>query len=78
MTDPDLFSSAAEERDRIAQDVAARFACYGPGSPPNPHNAMAVTLKEQPAQFGFGVKVRDVVDAICDMAGVLPLPDQEK
>jgi hypothetical protein len=58
-----VFEDAAAERARICALIAKG------------RNALARTLAAQPAQFGFGVRVSDVVDAICDELGVLQLPD---
>lgn len=51
---------------RIASAIAGRFACYGSGTVATRNNPIAVTLREQPPTFAFGVPVRDVVDAVCD------------
>jgi hypothetical protein len=67
-----LFPDPELERERITAAVAERFPCYGQGTPENPRNALDVTLRNQPAQFAFGVAVRPVVDAVLDLAGVLP------
>lgn len=53
-----------EQRDRIVRELTDRFACYGEGTGANSRNPIAVTLQEQPAQFAFGVRVADVVDAV--------------
>lgn len=65
---PSPFPDRDEQRARIAAAVASRFACYGQGTPDNHRNATAVSLAKQPPCFGFGVRVRDVVDAVLDMA----------
>lgn len=74
---PSFFEDHSAERERIAAEIAGRFAAYGVGTPLNSRNATAVTLAEQPAQFAFGVPVRAVVDAVLDLAGALPLPAGE-
>jgi hypothetical protein len=76
MTEPTLFTSAEHERERITAAVAGRFPAYGQGTPENPRNATAASLAGQPAVFAFGVPVRAVVDLVCDLAGVLPLPER--
>jgi hypothetical protein len=76
-TQPSLFADPEAERARIAAAVAQRFPCYGAGTPANPHNAIDVSLRNQPAQFAFGVQVRAVVDYVLDLAGVLHLPTED-
>lgn len=73
--EPSLFVDPVAERARIAAVLARRFACYGEGTERTSHNAVALTLAAQPAQFGFGVPVADVVAAVCDELGALPLPN---
>jgi hypothetical protein len=67
MNQPGLFADPQEQRERIAAAVAQRFPTYGAGSPPaNPNNGVANTLKNQPLQFCFGVRVIDVVNFVAD------------
>lgn len=54
------------DRERITAVITGRFPCYGSGTITTRHNPVAVTLREQPPTFAFGVPVRDVVDAVCD------------
>jgi hypothetical protein len=70
---PSFLPDPDAERERIAAHLAATFPTYGQGAHKNPRNALAVTLAGQPPLFAFGVKVRDVVDAVCDALGVLAM-----
>lgn len=65
---PSLFVDKAARRERITQEIARRFPTYGEDADPNHRNAIAVALAGQPLQFAFGVKVRDVVDAVLELA----------
>jgi hypothetical protein len=64
---PSFFVDPHEQRERITQEIARRFACYGEGTETG-GNPIARTLAKQPPMFAFGVKVRDVVDAVLDLA----------
>jgi hypothetical protein len=69
-----LFPDPAAERERITRIVAQQVPSYGQGTPENSRNPLDVTLRGQPPMFAFGVKVRDVVDLVCDLTGVLLVP----
>jgi hypothetical protein len=72
---PSLFIDPAAERSRIVAVIARRFACYGAGTCTSSRNPVSLTLAAQPTQFAFGVPVADVVAAVCDELGVLPVPN---
>jgi hypothetical protein len=63
-----LFEDPAVRRERIVQEIVKRFPTYGENSDPNHRNPVAASLAKQPATFAFGVKVRDVVDAVLELA----------
>lgn len=71
---PSLFTDPVAERARIVAVIAQRFACYGEGTHTTSGNPVSLTLADQPTQFAFGVPVADVVAAICDDLGMLPVP----
>ena len=68
MSQPQLFEDRADKVERITAAIAEKFGAYGEGTDVNHKNPVAATLRNQPAQFPFGVSVRDVVNAVLDLA----------
>jgi hypothetical protein len=64
------------EVEQITALVANAFPCFGGGLPNKNGNPIAEALKEKPAQFAMGVKVKSVVEFVLSASRLISnLPD---